>query len=258
MTGQMSFLRGFSTTSVTNKVWKHVVTRRVAKRPEYRIGDEAPKYIPKRQTTPDYKWGESKFFPRSNKGLFGGAFIGSGHQISEMRNKSNRFWKPNSHKKALWSETLDKSLKFEVTAKVLKTIDREGGLDNYLVKEKSARIKELGPFGWKLRYAVLKKKSELANPPHKDAKLYSVNGESGTIYYPDVQVEGTETPLNIKVGRRKLLKELYEVEKRESLALGEPLTGRNFHDKFRELSAEEIVKRLAGRGYDFGNVTVQI
>jgi large subunit ribosomal protein L28 len=98
----------------------------------------------------------------------------------------------------------------------------------------------------------------LANPPHKDAKLYSVNGESGTIYYPDVQVEGTETPLNIKVGRRKLLKELYEVEKRESLALGEPLTGRNFHDKFRELSAEEIVKRLAGRGYDFGNVTVQI
>lgn len=45
-----------------------------------------------------------------------------------------------------------------MTAKVLKTISKEGGIDNYLTKEKSARIKELGPTGWKLRYRVLKEK----------------------------------------------------------------------------------------------------
>lgn len=243
-------VRSFSCSCVSEKAWKHVVSRRVAKRPEYKVGDERPNFIPKRQLTPDYKWGESKFFPRGNKGLFGGAFVTSGHQISEMRNKSNRFWKPNAHKKSLWSETLNKKIKFEVTAKVLKTIDREGGLDNYLTKEKSARIKELGPFGWKLRYQVLKRQNEIKNPVHKDAEMVGQD----TVYYPNVQVN--DSTLNIKVGRRKLLKELYDVEKKESLALGESLDGKYFHDKFRDLPALDLIQQLANRGYNFSKITV--
>lgn len=249
--------RSFSSSALLPREWKHVISRRVAQRPTYEVGDERPKHIPNRQLTPDYKYGESSFFKRSNKGLFGGSFIKSGHRISEMRQKSNRFWKPNAHKKSLWSETLQKPLKFQVTAKVLKTIDREGGLDNYLTKDKSARIKELGPFGWKLRYQILKKKQELANPPHKDAKSYSLsNGETGKIYYENVLIEGVEQSLNVKIGRRKLLKELYNAEKKERKALGEDLDGREFHDKFRELPATEILKRLANYGYDFKAITV--
>lgn len=60
--------------------------------------------------------------------------------------------------KGLWSETLNRKISIKMTAKVLKTISKEGGIDNYLTKEKSARIKELGPTGWKLRYRVLKEK----------------------------------------------------------------------------------------------------
>jgi large subunit ribosomal protein L28 len=38
---------------------------------------------------------------------------------------------------------------------VLRTIDKCGGLDAYLLGEKSARVKELGMKGWELRWRVM-------------------------------------------------------------------------------------------------------
>jgi len=38
---------------------------------------------------------------------------------------------------------------------VMKTIDKVGGLDNYLLGEKRARIKDLGPKGWTLRWKLM-------------------------------------------------------------------------------------------------------
>ena len=36
------------------------------------------------------------------------------------------------------------------------TIDKVGGLDEYLLSSKSARLKSLGPYGWKLRCDLIK------------------------------------------------------------------------------------------------------
>lgn len=36
------------------------------------------------------------------------------------------------------------------------TIDKVGGLDEYLLSTKPARLKSLGPYGWKLRYDLMK------------------------------------------------------------------------------------------------------
>lgn len=257
MLSPLNFTRGFSASSaVAKKTYAHVVSRKVAQRQEFQVGDERPKHIPSRQLTPDYKYGESSFFARSNRGLFGGSFIKSGNQISEMGNKSRRFWKPNAHKKTLWSETLNKGVTCQVTAKVLKTIDKSGGLDNYLIKGKSARVKELGPFGWGLRYQVLKKQEQLANPVHKELKsCILADGSEGTIFYSGIEVEGVEHPLNITYGRRRLLKELFETEKKEKKALGEEFKGKTFHDQFRDLTVKRICERLAQRGYDFSIIT---
>ncbi|CEP22336.1 unnamed protein product [Cyberlindnera jadinii] len=254
MLGPLSFSRSFSSTSAVGKTYAHVVSRRVARRQEYNVGDEKPKHIPNRQLTPDYKWGESSFFARSNRGLFGGSFIKSGNQISEMGNKSRRFWRPNAHKKTLWSEVLNRGITCQVTAKVLKTIDKSGGLDNYLIKEKSARVKELGPFGWKLRFEVLKKLEQNSKPADSQ-KCTLKDGSEGTIYFSGVKVDGIDGPLDITLGRRKLLNELYVAEKRERQALGEKLNGKQFHDEFRELSAQEICQKLASYGYDFTSIT---
>ncbi len=38
---------------------------------------------------------------------------------------------------------------------MLRTIDKVGGLDEYLLGEKAGRIKELGMEGWKLRWRVM-------------------------------------------------------------------------------------------------------
>ena len=41
-------------------------------------------------------------------------------------------------------------------ARVLRTIDKVGGLDEYLLGDKPARIKELGVEGWRLRWRVMR------------------------------------------------------------------------------------------------------
>lgn len=39
------------------------------------------------------------------------------------------------------------------------TVDKVGGLDNYILGSKPARLEELGPTGWKLRYRLLNSKA---------------------------------------------------------------------------------------------------
>jgi large subunit ribosomal protein L28 len=39
--------------------------------------------------------------------------------------------------------------------RVLRTLDKVGGLDEYLLGGKPARMKELGPWGWKLRWRLM-------------------------------------------------------------------------------------------------------
>jgi large subunit ribosomal protein L28 len=40
--------------------------------------------------------------------------------------------------------------------RVLRTIDKVGGIDNYLLGQSPGRIKELGPTGWALRWRLLR------------------------------------------------------------------------------------------------------
>jgi len=46
-------------------------------------------------------------------------------------------------------------VKIRITARVLRTVDKVGGLDEYLLGEKTQRIKELGMGGWKLRWRIM-------------------------------------------------------------------------------------------------------
>lgn len=57
--------------------------------------------------------------------------------------------------KRLWSDALQQFLRVRVTARALRTIDRSGGLDEYLLGEGKGRIRELGMAGWLLRWRIM-------------------------------------------------------------------------------------------------------
>jgi len=106
---------------------------------------------------PPYPYGPSRIFKQANSGLYGGSVIQFGNKISKGRNKgkTRRTWKPNIRKERLYSKALGKFLELKVQHRVLRTIKKVGGLDEYLLGDKPARIKELGLFGWGLRWKVM-------------------------------------------------------------------------------------------------------
>ena len=105
---------------------------------------------------PAYPPGDHLLYKQSNNGLYGSARISFGDNISG-RNKirTPRTWKPNIHRKKLWSKSLGAWVKTRLTTRVYRTIKKEGGLDEYLVGHKKRRVEELGPAGWRLRWLVM-------------------------------------------------------------------------------------------------------
>ena len=114
------------------------------------------KTLPKKKDgLPEYLYGESPFYTQSNHGLYGGFFPYTVEKETASKGKTRVVRKPHVIAKDLYSATLDAKLHLNLVMRVYQTIQKEGGLDSYLTKNKSHRIKELGPKGWELRCKVL-------------------------------------------------------------------------------------------------------
>lgn len=95
-------------------------------------------------------------YKQSNTGLYGLARIRFGNIVTpKYEVKTRRKWRVNIHRKRLWSESLKAFVQTRVTTRVMRTIDKVGGLDEYLLGSKPGRVKELGPWGWRLRWRVM-------------------------------------------------------------------------------------------------------
>lgn len=227
----VSIVRGLHTTArAAARAYKSVVNRQLKQVPEYQVGDKKPVgiYIPdKKPEYPAYPYGEARIFKRGDHGLYGGQVIGFGNQISEMKNKSRRTWLPNVITKSLWSEALGKMVKMRLTARVLKTITKEGGLDQYVTKDKAARVKELGLFGWRLKYDVLRAQET------RPVTYEVVEGER--VYYRGLYM-GEE--VKVTIGKRKILERLLEGVRREQVT---PMTVSEFKAQYGSKSVEELI-----------------
>ncbi|KAK4163050.1 hypothetical protein QBC43DRAFT_320460 [Cladorrhinum sp. PSN259] len=105
---------------------------------------------------PPYPLGPRQTYHQSNTGLYGSATIRFGNKVSNKNEiKTRRNWKPNVQHKNLFSQSLGVFVRTRVTARVLRTIDKAGGLDEYLLGIKPQRIADLGPWGWRLRWRVM-------------------------------------------------------------------------------------------------------
>ncbi|ORE14143.1 hypothetical protein BCV71DRAFT_161439, partial [Rhizopus microsporus] len=79
-------------------------------------------------------------FKRAQRGLFGGKHIQFGNNNPFSKKKTRRSWLPNVQNKNLYSETLSKFIELKVTTSVLRTIDKKGGLDKYLLETKDKNL----------------------------------------------------------------------------------------------------------------------
>ncbi|SMR45137.1 unnamed protein product [Zymoseptoria tritici ST99CH_3D1] len=108
------------------------------------------------EVLPPYPYGPTRWYKQSRLGLYGGQRIQFGNNVGEkFKTKSRRTWHPNIFTRKLFSKSLNRVVQVRVSSRVLRTIDKLGGLDEYLLGEKEARIKELGESGWWLRWAIM-------------------------------------------------------------------------------------------------------
>ncbi|KAJ1857677.1 hypothetical protein LPJ73_002005 [Coemansia sp. RSA 2703] len=88
-------------------------------------------------------------------GLFGGVAVQHGNNKPKSLHKTRRTWLPNIQTVTLFSPILDQKLTLRVTTRVLRTIDKKGGLDNYLLLTKDKNI--ASPLGLELKQKMLVK-----------------------------------------------------------------------------------------------------
>ena len=69
-------------------------------------------------------------------------------------------WQPNVQHKRLWSYTLGRMVGMNVTTSALRWIDKAGGLDNYLLNTKPAKL--ASALGMEYRRVLLEVQEEQA------------------------------------------------------------------------------------------------
>jgi large subunit ribosomal protein L28 len=82
-----------------------------------------------------------------------------GHNVSHANNKTKRVFRPNLQVISLTSEALGQTYKLKISMSALRTVDRTGGLDAFLLKAKDDL---LSPRALRLKRLVAKKAAAAA------------------------------------------------------------------------------------------------
>ena len=64
----------------------------------------------------------------------------TGYNVSHANNKTKRVYLPNLQNVTLMSEALDRSFKFRVSTHGLRSVEHNGGLDNWLLKTRDEKL----------------------------------------------------------------------------------------------------------------------
>ena len=89
---------------------------------------------------------------RSRRGLYDGKDIRTGNNVSFSMRHTKRKFRPNVFIKRVYSEILDAMIPFHLTTSALRSIDKAGGLDNYLMKNDITEGE-----GYKIKKSILKR-----------------------------------------------------------------------------------------------------
>jgi large subunit ribosomal protein L28 len=101
----------------------------------------------------------SKDFPMSRRCELTGKKVAVGQIVSHANNKTKRTYRPNLQAVTLASESLGTRVRLKVAMSTLRTLDRRGGLDAFLMK---AKDDVLSPRALKLKRQIAKKEAAKA------------------------------------------------------------------------------------------------
>jgi large subunit ribosomal protein L28 len=82
-----------------------------------------------------------------------------GNNVSHANNKTKRIYRPNLQQVSLASDSLGNSYVLKICMNALRTVDKVGGLDPFLLKAKDG---VLSPKALRLKRAVAKKTAKMA------------------------------------------------------------------------------------------------
>ncbi len=88
-----------------------------------------------------------------------GKGVQAGNNVSHAHNKTRRRFLPNLQMMSLFSEALGKSVRLKVSAHAIRTVERKGGLDAFLL---DARDSDLTPDIRRLKRRIKKAQSQAA------------------------------------------------------------------------------------------------
>ena len=66
----------------------------------------------------------------------------SGHNVSHANNKTKRKFRPNLSEVLLISDKLDRTVRLKISKQALRSIDHNGGLDAFIVKQSDDVLSE--------------------------------------------------------------------------------------------------------------------
>ena len=81
----------------------------------------------------------------------------TGNNVSHANNRTKRRFIPNLQNVKLYSGTLQKFINLNITIRIMKTVEKNGGLDSYLIKTSN---KNLADTAIKIKKQILKNKKK--------------------------------------------------------------------------------------------------
>ncbi|MDA0764062.1 MAG: 50S ribosomal protein L28 [Proteobacteria bacterium] len=82
-----------------------------------------------------------------------GKSVMSGNNVSHAKNRTRRKFLPNLQNVKLYSKILDAFISMRICVRSLKTVEKNGGLDNYLMKSNN---RDLAPEAQAIKKTILK------------------------------------------------------------------------------------------------------
>ncbi len=77
----------------------------------------------------------------------------TGNNVSHANNRTKRKFFPNLQNVKLYSQLLEKYLSLKITVRTMRSIEKNGGIDAYLMK---SRNRNLAPHAIKIKKSILK------------------------------------------------------------------------------------------------------